>query len=571
MLELMDWFCGAGGSSQGAHAVPGVHVARAANHWDLAIESHSRNFPATDHYLGDIRTAPVHRWPVADLLWASPECPQWSSARGTRRDFHNSLQTDLLELPRDEEAERSRALMEEVPQYLRGVIDRGGRVRAGIVENVVEVRGWDQWSRWIGEIRALGYKTRLIAMNSMHAQPARTPVAPQSRDRLYLAYWDTALQREPDWDKWLRPLAYCEVCDEWVQALQVFKQPGVDMGRYRQQYTYRCPHVTCRNSVLEPPASPAAVAIDWSLEGTRIGDRDRPLAEKTMERIRVGLKRYATPAPMMVPAGGTWRDAAMPITAPMSARTTRENDGIAVPAPFLALLRSDRARTVGLHEPMATVVADGSNHGLVVPPLVVPMEGRDGKEAVPATLPMRTQTTRAETAVCFLPFVTELRGGSSDARSVNEALATVTASGNHHGLVTPSTTTLHGLWESMLLPYFGKSVPHPVAEPMGTLTTRDTYALVDVLSEDYINDVRFRMLEPHEISRAMAFGTDYVVVGNKRQRVRQLGNAVTPPVAEVIISALVEAITGEEIDRWPATPTPHQRTAAPTRSLPLAA
>lgn len=408
-------------------------------------------------------------------------------------------------------------------------------------------------------------------MNSMHAQPARTPVAPQSRDRLYLAYWDTALQREPDWDKWLRPLAYCEVCDEWVQALQVFKQPGIDMGRYRQQYTYQCPHVTCRNSVLEPPASPAATAIDWSLEGTRIGDRDRPLAEKTMQRIRVGLKRYATVTPMMVPAGGTWRDAAMPVTVPMSARTTRENDGIAIPAPFLALLRSDRARTVGLHEPMATVVADGSNHGLVVPPLLVPMEGRDGKEAVPATIPMRTQTTRAETAVCFLPFVTELRGGSSDARSVNEALATVTASGNHHGLVTPPATTPDALWESMLLPYFGKSVPRPVAEPMGTLTTRDTYALVDVLSEEYINDVRFRMLEPHEISRAMAFGTEYVVVGNKRQRVRQLGNAVTPPVAEVLISALVEAITGEEIDRWPTSPAPHQRTAAPSRSLPLAA
>ncbi|MEY8019076.1 DNA cytosine methyltransferase [Mycobacterium servetii] len=62
-------------------------------------------------------------------------------------------------------------------------------------------------------------------------------------------------------------------------------------------------------------------------------------------------------------------------------------------------------------------------------------------------------------------------------------------------------------------------------------------------------DVYFRMLEPHEIGRAMAFGDSYVVVGNKRQRVRQYGNAVTPPVAEVIVSALVEAITGETIER----------------------
>lgn len=33
VLEVMDWFCGAGGSSQGIAAVPHVRVARAANHW----------------------------------------------------------------------------------------------------------------------------------------------------------------------------------------------------------------------------------------------------------------------------------------------------------------------------------------------------------------------------------------------------------------------------------------------------------------------------------------------------------------------------------------------------------
>ncbi|WP_131807596.1 DNA cytosine methyltransferase, partial [Mycolicibacterium wolinskyi] len=192
MLEVMDWFCGAGGSSQGVAAVPHVRVTRAANHWDKAIESHSANFPEADHYLGDIRKAPVAKWPVADIFWASPECPQWSGARGKKRDYDATLQGDLFDTPRDEEADRSRALMEEVPMYLRGVIERGGRVRAGVVENVVEVRAWDQWDRWIGEIRSLGYRTRVIAMNSMHAQPARTLPAPQSRDRLYVAYLDTS-------------------------------------------------------------------------------------------------------------------------------------------------------------------------------------------------------------------------------------------------------------------------------------------------------------------------------------------------------------------------------------------
>jgi DNA (cytosine-5)-methyltransferase 1 len=53
------------------------------------------------------------------------------------------------------------------------------------------------------------------------------------------------------------------------------------------------------------------------------------------------------------------------------------------------------------------------------------------------------------------------------------------------------------------------------------------------------------MLKPPEIGRAMAFADSYAVLGTQREKVRQYGNAVTPPVAEVLISALAEAITGE--------------------------
>lgn len=623
MLEVMDWFCGAGGSSQGIEAVPHVRVSRAANHWDKAIESHSANFPDADHYLGDIRKAPVANWPVADIFWASPECPQWSGARGKKRDYDATLQGDLFDTPRDEEADRSRALMEEVPMYLRGVIERGGRVRAGVVENVVEVRAWDQWDRWIGEIRSLGYHTRVIAMNSMHAQPSRTLPAPQSRDRLYVAYWDKALRREPNWDKWLRPRAYCTTCQEWIDAIQVFKKPGADMGRYRSQYVYRCPHVTCRNAIVEPPAMPAAEAIDWTLPGERLGDKplrefkDKntgeifigPLAPKTMARITAGIQRYWSPvlleaagntydaanpqhpgygradsyyrawpldeplrtvhttlskalavpiegrdgkvaAPiemplrtattrnetaLVVPCGGTWRDAATDAGVPMATRTTRESDGIVFP-PFLTQFR-DRPRDLDPRtDPLNTIVADGANHALV-----------------------------QHTA-----FVTELRGGSSDARSVNDPLATVTASGNHHGLITSyygngatrsvtealatvTATDRHALLMRNNGVRGGHPARHttPIDQPARTITTSGHQSLLTAHELPInLDDVMFRMLEPHEVGRAMAFGRNYVVLGTKRQRVRQYGNAVTPPVAEVIVSALVEAITGEAIERW---------------------
>lgn len=551
-LTVMDWFCGAGGSSQGMHSIPGVRMERAANHWERAIESHAANFPEVDHYRGDIREAPVEKWPVTDIFWASPECPQWSNARGKKRDFDASLQGDLFDgFGPSEEVERSRALMEEVPMYLRGVIARGGLVKAGVVENVVDVRAWDQWDRWIGEIRKLGYKTRVIALNSMHADPRTVHKAPQSRDRLYVAYWHESLGRTPDWDKWLRPRAWCPGCEQWVQAVQRFKDPGRDMGRYRQQYVYRCPNTSCRNQVLEPETLPAAVAIDWSLPGQRIGDRTKPLAEKTLARIEAGLKKFAQP--LVVPAGGTWRNDATPVAEAIPTRTTRENDGLAIP------------------------------------PLLIPVEGRDGKEPNSANLPLRTQTARNETGLAWLPFMVKLRGGGDQGRALSafDALGTVSADGNHHGVVTPlhlpaslpamlmrnntprgnaaqmctavdepaRTITTAGhqslvTWEHLLVPYYGNGTARPVREPIGTLSTRDRYALVK--GDVDINDVRFRMLEPHEIGRAMSFADAYIVLGNKREKVRQYGNAVTPNCAEVIVCALVEAITGEEIERHTA-------------------
>lgn len=105
------------------------------------------------------------------------------------------------------------------------------------------------------------------------------------------------------------------------------------------------------------------------------------------------------------------------------------------------------------------------------------------------------------------------------------------------------------MWDHLLVPYYGNGVARHVSEPVGTVTTRDRWSLVSSLDDIDILEVLFRMLEPHEIGRAMAFIPDYLVVGNKRQKVRQFGNAVTPPAAEVIVSALVEAITGEDLER----------------------
>jgi DNA (cytosine-5)-methyltransferase 1 len=136
----------------------------------------------------------------------------------------------------------------------------------------------------------------------------------------------------------------------------------------------------------------------------------------------------------------------------------------------------------------------------------------------------------------------------------------VTARGNPAWTATPPGEPLRTLttaghqslasWAHLLVPYYGTAATaRPVTEPAGTLTARDRYGLASAPGPDVealLDEVLFRMLKPPEIGRAMAFADTYTVLGTQREKVRQYGNAVTPPVAEVLISALAEAITGTE-------------------------
>lgn len=544
MLTVTDLFCGGGGSSSGAVAVPGVQVRMAANHWSLAIATHNANHVETDHDCADISQVDPRRYPRTDILWASPECTNHSKAKGVRRA---DAQPDLFDevLP-DAAAERSRATMWDVVRFAEH-----HRYRAIVVENVVDAAKWVLFPAWRAALNAMGYCVHQVYLNSMHAQMLGAP-APQSRDRMYVVAHAGAC---PDLHRVTRPKAYCGTCDAVIEAIQVFKKP-TPWGRYRQQYVYRCPNITCRNAVVEPGFLPAAAAIDWSIPGQRIGDRDRPLAAKTIARIEAGLARYFRP--VHLEAGGNQYDS----LDPKCPRYGHANAYIrAWPADTEALKTLHTALTKGL-------AWDST--------MLVPVEGRDGKPAQPASDPLRTQTTRAETGVAFDPFVVELRGGGSDARPVTDPLATVTANGNHHGLLVPAGGTWNDTatstdepmrtrttreTEALLVPYFRTGLATPADEPIGTLTTHDRYALVmrtnagdeqrSVAQRDLlipaVNDTFFRMLDPGEVQLGMAFARDYQVLGNRREVVRQLGNAVTPPAARDLIAVVAEALTGEPV------------------------
>lgn len=570
-LTLTDLFCGAGGSSTGAISVPGISVRMAANHWDKAIETHNANHPETDHFLGDIRNADPYYFPSTDLLWASPECTNHSRAKGRKRPKQPDLFGEFLP---DEAAERSRATMWDVPRFAEA-----HHYKAIIVENVVEVADWaspdqnpgGQFRSWLRVMHDMGYRHRIISLNSMHAQVGGLP-APQSRDRVYIAFWRKG-DKAPDFERMLRPKAYCPTCDLVVDAMQWWKKgDGQDRpGRYRQQYLYRCPQVACRNQVVEPYWLPAASIIDWSLPGIRIGDREKPLADKTMRRIEVGIERYWSP--LIVEHGGNPYDAAdpkhprfgdpssyyraWPVSDPTQTMHTRESKALAY-SPLMVPAGGTWNDDAVSAEYAARTRTTRETEAWAFPPIGVPVEGRDGKEPFSMAGPQRTQTTRSETGVALPPFIAELRGGGSTARAASEALATVTASGNHHALITSyygngdtrpaidpigtlSTVEKHAL--IMRNNGGGPEMTTPASEPVRTVTTTGHQSLLTSARPSIdVNDVMFRMLEPSEIKRAMAFPSDYEMVGNRRERVKMAGNAVTPPAARDLFACVADAL-----------------------------
>ncbi|MCX6210126.1 MAG: DNA cytosine methyltransferase [Bacteroidetes bacterium] len=80
-----------------------------------------------------------------------------------------------------------------------------------------------------------------------------------------------------------------------------------------------------------------------------------------------------------------------------------------------------------------------------------------------------------------------------------------------------------------------------ITDAIGTATCVDRHSLV-TSTEPTIENCYYRTLRPKEIKLAMAFNKDYVVCGNGKQQVRQLGNAVTPPAMEWLVKQVVESL-----------------------------
>lgn len=85
--------------------------------------------------------------------------------------------------------------------------------------------------------------------------------------------------------------------------------------------------------------------------------------------------------------------------------------------------------------------------------------------------------------------------------------------------------------DSFLFSYYGNTKSgRSLDRPVGTITTRDRWALVE---GDHM-----RMLTMSENRIAMGFREDYIIPDNHKLAMHMLGNAVCPPVPEAIIHCL---------------------------------
>lgn len=242
--------------------------------------------------------------------------------------------------------------------------------------------------------------------------------------------------------------------------------------------------------------------IDWSLPGQSIYERKRPLSPKTMKRIMVGLKKFgltrhdhAEPFIITMEHGGSVRSAARPLPT----ITTAKGGAMAVVNPYLVEMRGTSNRQINstaksVNSPMGTVTAGGIHQALIEP----------------ALLPQQS---------------------AGALRPVSQPAPTV------------STAGAVALVEPFLIEYYGNGSAESIDTPLNTVTTKERHALVrptvTISGERYLLDIRFRMLQPHELAAAQGFRSDYRFTGTKTEQVKQIGNAVPRRLARALALAAI--------------------------------
>lgn len=518
---VVDFFCGGGGAGTGLEMGLGRAVNVAKNHSPQAISMHTVNHPGAVHYTTDVFDGdPDTECGGKAVGWfhMSPDCTHHSQAAGgqpRKREIRNlswiGLKWAGKKKPRVISLENVKQILQWGPLIAKRckatgrVVKLGGGVAApGEVVPVHQqflvpnpTRRGQTWAVFVAELQRLGYAVEWRVLKACDFG------APTSRERLFM-------------------IARCDGEPIVWPAPTHAKHPVKGQQKWRT----------------------AAECIDWTIPSKSIFDRPKPLAPATLRRIAKGMKKFVIDAadPFIVPIanwsgesvqsaheplrtvtswprGGSFAMAS-PIIAPATHQgSDRINDpGEPMPtvtcanrgelmlsaATLVQLGNGDKPgsapRTADQHEPLGTIMASGGKYAVAAAHLVKFRFADEGK-ALNEPLPTITSggnyqrpAGAAHAMGISTVFMAQMNGGfnTTDAKSIEDPMTTVTNTGSQQQLVTANLVHLrgncdardvadplhtisaggthHGLVTAFMERQFGASVGQAVDEPAPTIT-----------------------------------------------------------------------------------------------------
>lgn len=545
-LFVIDLFCGAGGLSEGVEEarLNGNRCAKVVccvNHDKNAILSHDANIPDALHFIEDIRTlelSPINTiverirelYPDSMImLHASLECTNFSKAKGGQ--------------PRDAD---SRTLAEHLFRYIDVIAPDYIQI-----ENVEEFMSWGDmdengkpismdkgrlYQKWVRYVKKYGYNFEHRILNAADFGAYTT------RKRFFGIFAKKSL-----------PI--------------VFSEPTHCKGGRQDMF-----------SRLEK-WKPVKDVLDFSDEGTTIF-REKPLAEKTLERIYNGLIKFV--------AGGkdaflvkynsmnrTGKYNAPGIDEPCPVVTTQNRLGVAqvcflskqfsghpesknvsVEEPAGTITCRDHHAFVSAHygngfnrsvnEPSATVTTK-DRLSLVTPRFIANEYSGGGQHTSIDNICPAILTNPKQKLITCKPWIMNT-SFSNIGSNIEEPAQTITANRKWHYLMNPQFNSAGSSVDNpcfTLIARMDKMPPYLVATESGQIAIEIydndspmTVKIKEFMSLYGIVDIKMRMLRIPELKRIMGFPEDYVLVGTQADQKKFIGNAVEVTQAKKNAEAL---------------------------------
>lgn len=534
-LLYIDLFCGAGGTSTGVEAATlggqkCAKVIACVNHDPNAIASHLANHPKAKHYTEDIRTLDLttlirhadeqrRKNPGALLvLWASLECTNFSRAKGG--------------MPRDAD---SRTLAEHLFRYIDAL--KPDYIQ---IENVREFMMWGDldengrpisrdagrlYLRWVRNVRSRGYRFDHRILN------AADYGAYTSRERFFGIFAKGNL-----------PIVFPEPTHSRSGSHTLFGDTA----------TWK----------------PVREVLDLEDCGRSIF-REKPLSEKTLQRIYAGLVKFvAGGKDQFLMRYNTVRpqDTVKSLEQPCGVLTT-ENRFAKVKAQFLSkqFSGSPDDKNISIDGPAGTVTCvdhhafitayygNGNNTPIDKPAPTVTTKDRLGLVRTqfmdkqygtgrPASIerPAGTVTTNPKLKLISVkPWIMDTSFDNVGS-SIDEPSHVIMANHKWHYLVNPQFASAGASIEKpcfTLIARMDKRPPYIVTAETGpTIVVYNNDSPMTVKIKEFmslygISDICMRMLNITELKRIMGFPEDYVLVGTKTEQKKYIGNAVETHMA----------------------------------------